>query len=93
MGALTRIFGREKRLDAKMQVLEAVADNREESCREGKLAVLRAGVADTQSRRVRLAALQALLDVVDPRLPQILQPLAKDQDPLIRSQAAEALRK
>jgi hypothetical protein len=93
VGALARIFAREKRLDAKMQVIEVVADNREESCREGKLSVLRAGVADTQSRRIRLAALQALLEVADPRLPQILQPLARDQDPLIRSQAAEALRK
>jgi HEAT repeat protein len=93
VNVLARIFAREKRLDAKMKVLEVVADNREDPCREGKLSILRAGVSDSQSRRVRLASLQALLDVDDPRLPQILGQLAKDQDSIIRSQAAEALKK
>ena len=92
-GVLARIFAREKRLDAKMKVLEVMADNREETCREVKLSILCAGVADTQSRQVRLAALGALLDVDDPRLPRILQKMAADRDPLIRSEAAEALQK
>jgi HEAT repeat protein len=91
-GVLARIFDREKRFDAKMEVLEVVADNRDEACREGKLTVLCAGLADLQPRRVRLASLQALLDVVDPRLPAILAQLSNDQDPLIRSQATEALK-
>jgi HEAT repeat protein len=90
---LARIFAREKRLEAKMKVLEVVADNREDACHEGKISILRSGVSDSQSRRVRLASLQALLDVDDPRLPQILEQLAKDQDSIIRGQAAEALRK
>ena len=83
------IFGAEKRLELRMEVLEVAGDLDPERNREGKLAILTLAVAPVQPQLLRLNALQVLGEMDDRRVLPLLRQLTSDRDAMIRNDAAE----
>jgi hypothetical protein len=89
--ALARIFGREKRLELRMAVLEVVADFTSDATQALRFEIFARAVGPAQPVIVRLNALQTLAGFDDPRARDLLGALADDPDTEIRSMAREVL--
>ena len=85
------VFGAEKRLELRMEVLEVATDLDIDRNREGKVAILTLAVAPTQPQLMRLSALQALAGTEDRRVLPLLRQLSLDPDAEIRSDATEII--
>jgi len=90
--ALSRIFVRERRFEARMEVLEVVADLPDASALPAKIALLSQAIAPTQTVTMRLSAMQTLADLEDPRVPALLRSLTNDRSQVIRENAVRILK-
>jgi hypothetical protein len=88
---LGRIFDRDKRLETRMEAVQAAADFNSPATHAGKLAILTHAVAPTQPETLRLNALQTLIDFDDPTVPALLQTLSNDSTAAVRAAAREGI--
>jgi HEAT repeat protein len=89
---LGRIFEHDKRMETRMEVVQAASDFASPATHAGKLAILTRAVAPTQPQIMRLNALQALADFDDPSVPALLKTLSTDSSSAIREAADGALK-
>lgn len=88
---LGRIFDHDKRMEARLEVVQAAADFQSPASHAGKLAILTRAIAPTQPQIMRLNTLQALADFDDPSVPALLKSLTADSSSAIREAATNAL--
>jgi HEAT repeat protein len=89
---LSRLFQREKREELKMAILEAIGGLDDDKVLEPKLSFFARAISPPYPRLGREVAITTLGDIEDPRVIVLLRNLGSDNDPQIRTLAAEMLR-
>jgi hypothetical protein len=91
LSTLNRLYGWERRVDVKMEMLATVGDLDHEQNRDNQFALCLKAIAPAEPSRVRYAAIHLLGELGDPRAHAVLRGLKGDSDRDIRVAAAQVL--